>query len=242
MKRVIKFSLIIILFFSINDVVNSQNDIFFLHHADLFLSSFDSDYSTGNSSDTYLYGIQLNSGFPLLKKVEIQLDMGLIKYPSNLTLYKFAVRPFYRNNNILLSISYGYGYLSGLTNHSISANFESYENDILSAVGSINYDFLNLGDNQYAVDLFLLIYPIDDLMISSGASLAPNDFKQTDIDLVMKIEWMLPINKHNHISLYGQYGGNYIQQTSFGVKFYFGFKESLKKHHRENGFYSARFK
>jgi len=233
---------IFLLLLSQFNFVFPQKSMINFHNAEAFISNFDSDYSVQNSSISTLYGFQLKMGIMSSRSTEIQIDLGLIEYPNNLSLFKFAISPFYRNKNILIGASYSYAWLEKLTSHSISANIESYESDLLSAVGSLNYEFYNLGGDQFAAELFLLIYPSDYFMISSGASLAQNDFKQTDIDVIVRIEWLPPLFEKNNFSMYGQWGGNYIQQTSFGIKLYFGLYKSLKTNHRQNGFYSSRFK
>ncbi len=126
--------------------------------------------------------------------------------------------------------------------HITSIDFERYEGDLISAAGSVYYESKNLDNNQFAAELLLLIYPGANWMISSGAAFAESDLKQTDTDIITRFEHMPAIGSRRNWSIIIQLAGNHILETAISLRYYFGERESLRAHHRSNGYYSARFK
>jgi len=230
MKNIILY-LFVAFNFLIYSVTCLAEDRVALNHLDL---EYGDAGGNGGEDDDRFFSFSGSIYSKLSDKNYLQLDLERTHF-DDVEMNEMTAYFIRRNDNSMLAVGYKRQELEVFKSNHAIFQYQYYQDDLLTIVGSLGHDDKNISDDRTYGSLYLRIYPYENLMIQTGPSFNDSfkgDFGSEDVELDFGVEWRPGIESIPWLSFY--YQENVFGDVAAGIRFRV-VKDSLINIHRSGG-------
>lgn len=192
-------------------------------------------YSTGGGGgeDAWFAGGAARATAPLAAGARLQVDATAGEYLGHGTFVNVAATAFRRFDGGAAGVSWSHARFEGFRTDQALVVGERHEGAALTVAGAAGVEMRD-GDDLMVAELFLRLYPAENLMVASGVSWARADTKQTDADLLVRLE-------AQPRRLLGERASFFVERRNkdlrfaAGIRIHPGAPRGLRTRHRTDG-------